>query len=280
MRSPQPPTIRHDPKKIYAIHIDRAAGLSPDEIAAKHNLSTLAVHSVLRATAQASPLTSPYGFTRGGLPPNAAVQMYWLGYIAACGRVLGQNNFSTVVLAIHPDDESHIQALASDLVVGHARVEFAESSLDGRQAYLRDRQLAEVLRQWGVSAAAAEGSVPLEFVPRACVSDFVRGYLEGSRQSPPFGGKASRIPSPGRARALTFIGQATFIAELQGVLRSACGVRGCAVEPSDSSGMAQLTYSPADGERILAHAYGRPGRTTPRAARFVARFGQRTRAHR
>ncbi|OFX27588.1 MAG: hypothetical protein A2Z07_05515 [Armatimonadetes bacterium RBG_16_67_12] len=272
MRSPAPAAIRHDPKKIYAIHVDRAAGLSADEIAAKHSLSTLTVHSFLRATDQASPLASPYGFKRGTLPPNAAVQMYWLGYIAACGRVLGQNSYSTVVLAIHPDDEAHVQTLMSDLVVGHARVEFADSNLDGRQAYLRDRQLAEVLRQWGVSAVVAEGSVPLEFVPPACIPDFVRGYLEGSRLSPPFGGKGARAPSPRPARALTFVGQATFIAELDRALRSACGVRAGQAEPSGASGMARITYSLEEGERILACAYGRPGRTGPRAAKFVARF--------
>lgn len=274
MRSSAPSVTRHDPKKIYAIHVDRAAGLSPEEIAAKHSLSTLTVHGFLRATDQASPLASPYGFKRGTLPPNAAVQMYWLGYIAACGRVLGQNNYSTVVLAIHPDDEVHVQTLMSDLVMGHARVEFANSNLDGRQAYLRDRQLAEVLRQWGVSAAVAEGSVPLEFVPPACMPDFVRGYLEGSRLSPPFGGKGARVPAARPSRPLTFVGGATFIAEFDRALRSACGVRAGRVEAAGPGGMARITYSLGDGERILACAYGRPGRTGPRAAKFVSRFAR------
>lgn len=265
---------RHDPRKIFAIYVDRAAGLTPTEIAAKHDLPATTVQGFLRPPVQAGALASPFDFHRGEVPANAAVQIYWLGYIAATGRVLGSNNLSTLLLAIHPQDVPHIQTLLQDLVVGHARCEFADSSLDGRQAYVRDRQLAEMLLQWGICAAPEEGSTPLEFIPPALVADFVRGYLEGSRHSPPFGGASHLLPSPRSSRSLALVGTAPLIEGLNQMLQAACGVQHGVIAPFGRLGRVQVTFSPQDGARILAWVYRHPVRTGPRAAKFVARFGR------
>lgn len=205
------------------------------------------------------------------LPANAAVQVYWLGYIAANGRVFGQNNFSTLVLAIHPDDTPHIQTLLDDLVIGHPRCEFAESSLEGRQAYVRDRSLAEVLLQWGIAATPEDGSIPTEFIP-PLFPDFVRGYLEGSRTSPPFGGVHSGTRALRLPHALTLVGHKTLVEGLSRALESVCGIGGGTVTPSGRLGLAKVAFSAADTTRILAQAYRRPARSSPRAAKFVERF--------
>lgn len=264
---------RHDPKKIYSIHADHAAGLSPSEIAAKHELPAATVLGFLRAPRETCALVSPYGFQEVR-PTMGSVHVYWLGFIAASGRIFGENHLCTLVLAIHPEDATHIQTLVQDLIVGHVTCEFADSNLYGRQAYVRDRQLAEMLLQWGVSAVPEDGSVSLEFIPDALIPDFVRGYLEGSRHSPPFGGARHQVPSPRSLQSLMLVGPASLIGALNRVLRSACGAHGGVVGPFGRLGLEQLVFPPEDGFRVLKYAYRRSTRSMPRAAKFVARFGQ------
>jgi len=245
--------------------------MSPLEIAAKHELSAITVQGFLRSSVKTCALLSPYDLRGTTLPANAAVQVYWLGYIAASGRVFGQNNLSTLVLAIHPGDTAHIKTLLDDLVIGHPWCEFAESSLDGRQAYVRDPPLAEVLLQWGIAATPEDGSIPTEFIP-PLVPDFVRGYLEGSRYSLPFGGVHCGARAPRSPRALTLVGHKMLVEGLSRALQSVCGIGGGTVAPSGRLGLTQVTFSAADTTRILKHAYRRPARSSPRAAKFVERF--------
>ncbi|MGQ0550528.1 MAG: hypothetical protein ACT4PY_12770 [Armatimonadota bacterium] len=266
---------RQDPKKIYDIHADQAAGLSSSEIAAKHDLPAAMVMGFLRSNGETCTLVSPYSIRREPRPTTASVQVYWLGFIAASGRVFGQNHLTTLVLEIHPEDAPHVQTLVQDLMVGHVTCEFADSSLYGRQAYVRDRQLAESLLQWGISAASQDGSIPIEFIPEDLMADFVRGYLEGSRHSPPFGGLRHEAPSPRSRRSLTLVGPAPLVDGLKRVLQSVCGARGGAARPFGTLGLEQVVFPAEDGVRVLEYAYRRPIRSMPRAARFVDWFGQR-----
>ncbi len=264
---------RHDPKKIYEIHADRAGGLTVLEIATKHNLPATTVLGFLRSTVNTCALVSPYDFQQQVLMPLAPLHVYWLGFIAATGRVVGQNNFCTLVLAIHPDDASHIQTLLADLVVGRTTCEFADSSLSGRQAYIRDRQLAEKILQWGIAANPEENSVPLEFIPAAMLPDFVRGYIEGSRLSPPFGGTRRQPPSPRALGSLSLVGSEPLITQLKRALQSACRAYGGVISPFEGGSLAQVVFPPEAGARILEYAYRHPTRTGPRAIKFVSRFG-------
>jgi hypothetical protein len=257
---------------ICDVHMAHASGKSHAEIAAKFELSTIAVQALIRAEGQPSGLLTPYGFRRGPLPQNAAVQMYWLGYIAATGRVFCHGSLWTLVLAIHPMDEPHVHLMLKDLVLGHARVEFADSNRDGRQAYVRDRQLAEVLLHWGIAAEPGEGSVALEFVPTAFIPDFVRGYLEGSRTSPPFGGNQQRAPTPRSLRALSFVGPASLLTDLGRAMHGAFGIRVDEPLPARAPRAAQITLSRTESTKVLSSAYREPVRTGPRAAAFAAWF--------
>ena len=266
---------RHDPKKIFDIHADQAAGLTATEIATKHDLPPATVLGFLRARGETCTLVSPYSIQRNHSPTPAPVQVYWLGFIAAAGRVSGQSHLTTLVLHIHPGDAPHIQTLIQDLMIGHVTCEFADSSLYGRQAYVRDRQLAELLLQWGISATSEDGSIPVEFIPESLIGDFVRGYLEGSRYSPPFGGLRHRAPSPRSLRSLALVGPAPLVEGLNRVLHSAWGTRGGVVRPFERFGLAQVVFPREDGIRVLERAYSRPSRSMPRAAGFVAWFGHR-----
>jgi hypothetical protein len=256
------------------VHADHAEGLSVNEIAAKHDLPALTVQSFLRPNEQTCRLASPYRFRRGRLPDSAAAQVYWLGYIAATGRVCGQHAFTTLVLNIHREDEVHVETLVSDLVVGHARVEFADSSLDGRQAYIRDRRLGEVLTQWGLSSTREGMTIPLEYLPPALLPDFVRGYLEGSRLSPPFGGRGRAAPSPRTLGRLTLVGPEAVIRAIAAGLPAMCGARVQAIAPFGPPGIVRATLSRQDSLRVVACVYRRPGRVSSRAAAFVARFAE------
>ena len=268
------PRVRHDPRQIYKIHADHATGMTTSQIAAKHDLPAVTVHSFLRSSVKTCTLPSPYDLRETALPANAAAQIYWLGYIAASGRVFGQNNPATLVLAIHPDDAAHIRMLLDDLVVGHPRCEFADSSLDGRQAYVRDRGLVDILIQWGISAPLEDDLVPLEFIPPKLILDFVRGYLEGSRHSPPFGGNRRATRSFGSTRSLTLVGCRSLVEGLSRVLQSVCGTAAGTVSPLGRRGLSQVAFSPEDSTEILEQAYRYPTRTSPRTAKFTERFAK------
>jgi hypothetical protein len=266
------PRIRYDPRQIYKIHADHATGMSTSQIAAKHDLPTLVVSSFLRSSLKTCALPSPYDLRTGAAAANAAAQIYWLGYIAATGRVFHHNNPPTLLLSIHRDDAGHIAMLLADLVIGHARHEFADSSLDGRQAYVRDRGLVDILSHWGISAPLEDDQVPLELIPAAVVPDFVRGYLEGSRYSPPFGGNLPAVRSFGPTRSLTLVGCRSLVEGLGRLLRSTYGTAAGTVSPLGRLGLSQVSFSPKDSVAILQQAYHQPTRTSPRTVKFTEQF--------
>ncbi|MGH7427548.1 MAG: hypothetical protein ACREJ4_04225, partial [Candidatus Methylomirabilaceae bacterium] len=102
---------RHDPRKVFDIHADQAAGLTPSQIAVKHDLPPATVQGFLRSGGETCALVSPYGIQRNLSQTAASVQVYWLGFIAASGRVSGQSHLTTLVLQIHPGDAPHVQTL-------------------------------------------------------------------------------------------------------------------------------------------------------------------------
>jgi hypothetical protein len=250
--------------------------MSVAEIATKHGLALPVVLGFLKSSADSCTLLAPYEFHRAPVTATTAVHMYWLGYIAACGRLFGQGAHGTLVLAIHPEDSSQIDTLLQDLTIGHAACEFADSSLSGRQAYVRNPGLARVLIQWGIAETPERGLIPFEYVPAALVPDFVRGYIEGSRLTPPFGGEGRRIPTPASLERLTLVGAPGLIRDLSKVLAGPYHINGGAVTPHKSSGLSQITFNRPETQRLLAHAYRSPVRSIPRAAKFVAKYGRQS----
>ena len=276
MRLSTRPVPRHDPRLIYAIQANRAGGLTVAEIAAKHNLPLPTVLQLLRAPSPSCALKTPYEFRQGALPSRAPAQVYWLGYIAATGRIFGENARGTLVLAIHPEDGAHIQTLLQDLIEGYANCEFVDSSLNGRQAYVRNPDLARVLLQWGIASTLDQTAIPLEFLPQALLPDFLRGYIEGSRLTRPFGEgrNGNGVPSPGSLRSLALAGSAALIDGLATALRAACGASGT-MGSTGPSGLTQVVFHAKDGMRLLEYAYRLPTRSSPRAEKFVAHFARR-----
>jgi len=252
---------------VYAVQATRAGGLTVAEIAAKYNLPVPTILQLLRAPSQACALRTPYEFRQGALPARAPAQIYWLGFIAAAGRISGENARGTLVLAIHPDDGAHVQTLLSDLIEGYANCEFVDSSLSGRQAYVRNPELARVLLQCGIAAMPEQSSVPLEFVPTALMPDFLRGYVEGTPSR-------SATLSPRLRGSLTLTGAPVFIQSLAAALKGLCGTGGTVGQPGQN-GLARLVYTARDSMRLLEFAYRTPTRSSPRAAALVTYFARR-----
>jgi hypothetical protein len=274
VRSPTREVPRHDPKIIWAVHAGRAAGLAVAEIAAKHGLALPVVLGFLKSSADSCTLLGPYEFHRAPVTATTAIHMYWLGYIAASGRLFGQSVHGTLVLAIHVDDAGQMDELLQDLTIGHAACEFADSSLSGRQAYLRNPGLARVLVQWGLAESPERGSIQLEYVPAALVPDFLRGYIEGSRLTPPFSGDGRRLPSPATFERLTLVGAQPLIRDLCTILADEYRINSGTVTAHKSPGLAQVTFGRPETKRLLTLAYRSPVRSTPRAAKFAAKFGR------
>jgi hypothetical protein len=268
---------RRNPYQLFRIQSDLAAGLTPVEIATKHGLPLTAVTRAVRRRANTG-LPDPFHLRGKPATGAGAIQLYWLGYIAAAGRLFEQGATPALVLAVDNRDVDHVRVLIADLCSGHPSCEWCESSVDGLQAYIRDRDLSQMLAEWGTPGAdPAEGSVPVELVPRPLLSHFVRGYLEGSRGVPPFGISTSPA-SLTAVRRVTMTGPAPFITALGTALRQHAGNTAGTIQ-TRRNGLALLTYRDRAARRIVEFAFRGATRTLARTetiARAVnARPGSR-----
>lgn len=275
---------RRDPYQLFRIQTDFAAGLSPLDIATKHGLPLIVVTRAVRRRANTR-LPNPFHLRTEASNGTGAIQLYWLGFIAAAGRLFQQGATPALVLTVDGRDVDHVRVLIEDLCAGHPSCEWCESNLDGLQAYIRDRDLAQMLAEWGAPGATLEdGSIPVELVPRRLLSHFVRGYLEGSRGLPPFGGGTSPA-SVAAVRRVRMSGPAPFITTLRTALRRLAG-KDAATLVNRRDGRVVLTYNGRAAQRIVEFAYRGATRTLARTepiardvnARRASRNGHHRRA--
>lgn len=210
-------------------------------------------------------LLNPFHLRQAATRARGATQLYWVGYIAAAGRLFLQGSVPTLVLAVDRRDADHVTTLIEDLCSGHPTCEWCESNHDGLQAYIRDRDLAQMLAEWGTPGAdPTEGSVPVALIPGSLLPHFVRGYLEGGRGNPPFG--LQRIPSSLAAvRVVALEGPEEFLAGLRTALTKHAGV-GAGVIRRRRGGLSVLTYRGTAAKRIVQFAYHNAERSIPRTA--------------
>lgn len=259
---------RRDPLRLFHIQSDFAAGLAPTDIAKKHELPVPAVLQIVRGRKRDDGLLDPFQLAHDGTRGRSTTQMYWLGYIAACGRLYQQGPSATLVLDVDRRDVDHVRQLVEDLIPGRTSCEFCESSQSGLQAYIRDRDLGMLLSQWGIPGAdPTEGSVPISLIPGSLMPHFVRGYLEGSRNQPPFG--LTLVPATmASIRTVAMVGPQDFVIALAGTLRKHVGVATGTIT-GRRDGLKTLTYKGAKAKKIVQYAYRDPTRSMPRVARFV-----------
>lgn len=259
---------RRDPFQLFQIQSDFAAGLDPTDIAAKHELPVPAVMQIIRSRRRDDGLLDPFQLTQDSARLGSTNQIYWLGYIAACGRLYQQGPSPTLVLNVDPRDVTHIHTLTEDLCAGRPTCEFCQSSQNGLQAYIRDRELGQLLAQWGVPGTdPTEGSVPISFIPGSLLSHFVRGYLEGGHLAPPLGQKVSPA-SLASVRTVALAGPQEFVTTMSAALRRHLGI-GAGTTTRRRDGLHTLTYRGRTARRIVQFAYKNATRWLPRATKLL-----------
>ncbi len=265
---------RRDPLLLFRLQTDFAAGLAPTQIAEKHALSLYVVTQALRRDGNGR-LPDPYALSRRDRERGDATLVYWIGFIAACGSVFDGPN-PTLVLDIDAGDLPHVHTLVEDLCEGRPGLESCRSSTRGLQVYIRDRGLGRLLVRWGIPGAdRATEAVPVDFIPHALLAHFVRGYIEGGRETPPYG--AGRVPgSPKTVRRVVLAGPQEFLTALRGALPPE--LRRLGAVSARTKGVARLTYSGEDANEVLRFAYRDTPRSLPRAAALQRGFSTTSRA--
>jgi hypothetical protein len=258
------PSPRRDPVLLYRIQSDHAAGLAPAQIAEKHSLPVYTVTQALRRDSRPRALPDPYGLAQRRPDHRDATLLYWVGYVAACGAVY-DGAMPTLVLDVDERDITHIDALLADLCEGRPGCEFCQSSTRGLQAYIRDRDLGRLLLRWGIPGDDRSVSVPIAFIPSPLLPHFVRGYLEGSRGTPPFGTRTTPTNAAAVSKVV-FEGAPAFLEALRKALRPHAEAPGTLLVRR--SGAAVLTYTGRPALRILRFAYRDAARSLPRADRL------------
>ncbi|MBI4278396.1 MAG: hypothetical protein HY660_08055 [Armatimonadetes bacterium] len=215
------------------------------DLAHKHALPVTRVQQIVGAGHRASRLSTPYQIARGDVGKeraDAATQLYWVGFIAACGRIYGRGTGAALVLTIREDQGTHVRRLIGDLSTGHMGPDFCVSSQSGFQAYVRDADLCEVLMTWGIPCPnPADGSVPLEFIPDRLVSHFVRGFLDASAQQDD-GPQRHRVLARASQPSITLAGPEPLVAGLADLLHQRCQAKPPALAPAGTPGMVRMTY--------------------------------------
>jgi len=261
-----------DAEEILTIHEERDSGLSLREIGVRHALSGVVVQQLLRGR---SNTTMPTPFEVAKQPPGAlAVPLYWLGFIAACGRAAHRAAGRPLVLSIDDGDREHVRTMLADLLRVPTTYELCYSSLEGHQVYIRDRDLGEAATHWGVTTPPRETALPVDRIPAAALPHFLRGLIEGQVSDPPFGGRrpGGRQPSP-RIRRLAIPGSPRFLEVLQRRLREGSAAIDGNIESTTAPGSALLTFARPAALALLRLCYRDPVRSSPRAAKFVQAFG-------
>jgi len=199
--------------------------------------------------------------------PSAA-QLYWLGYISASGRVYAQRSVPALVLDIDPRDLEHVHRIGEEFVDCRLHWELCRSNMNGLQGYIRDREFGKFLVQWGAPGSGEEdGSVSLTLIPSSLLPHFVRGYLEGGHQTPPFGGRVTPTILAS-VRTLALMGSEGFLSRLSDALCRYAGLP-AGTMTRRPKGRYLLTYRGPHARRLIHYAYRNPSPSMPRAARLL-----------
>ncbi len=163
-------------------------GNTASEIAEAHGAPLKMVQQMLAPIADAR-LSDPAHLLNhvaigAGLPP-ADIQVYWVGFLAAAGRIVGQGAPSALIVTLGHRSQEYMQVLLADLATPQVRHELCRSSLLGWQLYIRDRSLCDALVRWGISSEVhGDDPTVLDDFPLKFIAPFLRGYLDGNWVTP------------------------------------------------------------------------------------------------
>ena len=172
-------------ERVAQIRSASRKGSSPEAIADLCRIPIAMVEQVLRSVGDPR-LSDPADLlnTRRAAPghTSADVQIYWVGFLTAAGRIWGQGAAFTLVITLGDmKPQMYIKTIMADLADPHARSEFCQSSLHGWQLYIRDPSLCKALIPWGIpSDLHGEDPALLDDLPEEFAAPFLRGYVDGN----------------------------------------------------------------------------------------------------
>jgi hypothetical protein len=183
MRSPTGPDLKWR-EQVGKIRAAARRGKQAREIAESYDLPVGTVERVLIPVDHPR-LSDPVQLLRTrrespGMTP-ADIQLYWLGFLMAAGRIWGQGTSLTLVVTLGEQSHAHMETFMDDLATDYVRCEFCRSSVVGWQAYLRDQTLCKALFPWGVpSELHGDDATILDDLPGEFTTPFIRGYADGN----------------------------------------------------------------------------------------------------
>ena len=125
-----------------------------------------------------------HGAMGTGLPP-VDIQVYWVGFLTAAGRICGRGGSSALIVTLGHRSLEYMNVLMADLATPQVRHEFCRSSLIGWQLYIRDQSLCDALSRWGIpSEVHGDDPTVLDDFPVEFMAPFLRGYLDGNWVTP------------------------------------------------------------------------------------------------
>lgn len=229
--------------------IRRAArkGKTTSEIAKTLDVPLKIVEQILAPIADARLSDPAHLLNNGAVAAGhsaADIQVYWVGFLTASGRLRGQGASSTLVVTLGDRSQKHMDVLMEDLATPQVRREFCRSSLLGWELYVRDQSLCNMLLRWGIpSELHGEDPGVLDDLPQAFVAPFLRGYLDGSR--------TTRGASRPRSNAFALYGTEPALTAINTMIRRTWRIESGKVTARPPA--AELKFSRQDEQAILSH---------------------------
>jgi hypothetical protein len=222
-------------------------GQSAVEIAEDCGAPLKMVEQMLAPVADARLSDPAHLFNHAGVAaalPAPDIQVYWIGFLTAAGRICGQGASSALIVTLGHGAPEYMHVFMADLATPQVRHELCRSSLLGWQLYVRDRHLCEALLRWGIpSEIHGDDPTVLDDLPEELIAPFLRGYLDGNWTAP-------GVPRSRSNRHVLYGTEATLAAINALVYRGwriAPGVITC------RSPRAGLRFKERDHESILNH---------------------------
>ncbi len=180
-----------------------------------------------------------------GCPP-ADIQVYWVGFLTAAGRICGQGASSALIVTLGHRSQEYMHVLMADLATPQVRHELCRSSLLGWQLYVRDRNLCDALLRWGIpSEVYGDDPAVLADFPRELIAPYLRGYLDGNWTTP------GTVRS--RSHGLVFYGTEGVLSAIDAMIHRGWRLAPGVVTPRPPR--AELRYSPRDEREIFDHVH-------------------------
>jgi hypothetical protein len=232
-------------ERTWRVRAAARRGKTPQQIAAAGDYPLKLVEQILAPIADVR-LSDPAtilnnGAVVAGLPP-ADVQMYWVGFLTAAGRICGQGASFALIITLGQRSQDHMDTFVEDLATPQVRNEYCSNSLVGWQLYVRDQGLCKALLRWGIpSDLHGEDPAVLDDLPKEFIAPYLHGYVDGNQA--PSGGGAPR------SNGLVLYGSETILTAVNAMIKRAWGIDSGVV--TSRPGRVELKFNRQDAQTIL-----------------------------